>query len=81
VPYEIDEEYYWSAPEILINDRYVGKRFTKSEKYIIYIVLLSDDNALSNQCIADICNVDRKTIASKLSDIREVLEEIKYEVA
>jgi hypothetical protein len=72
--YEIEEEYYWSVPEILINDKYVGKSFTKSEKYLIYIILTSGNNALSQQCIANICNVDRKTIASKISDIREVLD-------
>lgn len=70
--YTIDEEYYWSVPNILIDDKYITKLFTRSEKYII-MTILSCDNCLTIQGIADMCEINKKTAALRLSDIREVL--------
>ena len=73
-PYGIQEEYYWKVPNILLTDRYIGKSFTRSEKYVIYMILTSDSKELTKNHLARKCNIDRKTMVSKLMDLREVLE-------
>jgi len=73
-PYKIEEEYYWSVPDVLMNDRYVGKSFTKGEKYVIYTILTSDNEELTVSHLARKCNIDRKTMTQKLLDLKEVFE-------
>jgi len=72
--YETDEEFYWRTPGILLEDRFIGKSFTRAEKYIISIIIVSDDNKLSVQKLAKACNMDRKRMKSILADIKEVLQ-------
>ena len=70
--YEIQEEYYWSAPKILLEERYIGKCFTKSEKYFIYKMLIANDNRLSKKALADDNNMSRQRVDKLLQDLQEV---------
>lgn len=74
----VNESYYWRPETILIENRYVGKHFTRVQKYIIYVILMQDNLMLSEKSIANVVNVDRKTYRRILSDIRDKikLEEI-----
>ena len=72
--YEMKEEFYWKVPSILLEERYVGKCFTRSEKYVMYKILVSDRRHLSIQKLAKTCNIDRKTMKSILSDLKEVIQ-------
>ena len=72
--YLMDENFYWKSPSILLEDRYIGKCFTRSEKYIINTIIVSDDNKLSVQGLAKKCNMDRKRMKARLSDIKEILQ-------
>ena len=71
--YNTYEEYYFLDSRILTEQKYVGKCFTRAEKYVIFTVLTSDDKDLSHQRLADTCNMERKRMRNILSDIREVL--------
>lgn len=71
--YELDEEFYWSTPNILFEDRYIGKFFTRSEKYVISIVLTADESDLSAKGLARLCGIDRRTMKEMLEGIQEVL--------
>ena len=65
--YFLDEEFYWDPIKILIEDRYVGKCFTRGEKYIILKVLAEEEFSAAD------LPIDRKTVYMYLKDIREVL--------
>ena len=69
----LDEDFYWRMPGILFEDRWVGKCFTRAEKYLISIVLMADDSELSIVSLAAAANVDRKKITTMLSDMKAVL--------
>lgn len=68
------EEYYWTIPHILLEDRYIGKLFTRSEKYLMYVILESDLDELDQVSIAKTIDVNRKTWISRMKDLREILE-------
>jgi hypothetical protein len=74
----IDEEFYWRAPSILIEDRYVGKCFTRSEKYTILHIMTSDKLNLSTKALARTMGVDRRTMKEKLNDIRNIFADKKW---
>jgi hypothetical protein len=71
--YALDEEFYWTVPNILWEDRYVGKCFTRSEKYLIYMILAADQRQLTAQGLAKLLKIDRRTVATMLSDLQETL--------
>jgi hypothetical protein len=73
-PYEMNEEFYWRSPGILFEDRYVGKCFTRSEKYIINIILTADDSDLSQQRLADAGKIDRRKVKEILSEVGEIIQ-------
>lgn len=73
-PYETHEEYYWDVPNVLLSDRYIGKCFTNGEKSFIVMIITCDSDELTKNCLAKKCDMDRKTIALKLLDLREVFE-------
>ncbi len=76
--YYLEEEFYLSAPKILFEEKYLGKDFTKAEKYLIYIILTVNDNELTQTKLASYCNVERKNITNRLSGLREKLESRGY---
>ena len=65
--YFLDEEFYWDPIKILIEDRYVGKMFTRSEKSVISRILSEDKDLVPNLLVG------RKTVYTYLGDIKEVL--------
>lgn len=71
--YCIDEEFYWE--KILFEDRWVGKCFTRSEKYLIHILVTSDRD-VSYKKLAKETNMERHTLKARLHDIQEILEGI-----
>lgn len=70
--YNLDEEFYWRVPSFLFEDRYVGKCFTRSEKYVITKTLTADNKELSVQGLARLCNIDSRTMKNILSGMQEV---------
>lgn len=74
----INEEYYWNS-NILFCNKYVGKYFTRSQKYLIYIILTSDDKELSQIKLANTCKVERKRIVRMLNELKDILKkELKW---
>jgi len=71
--YNMDEEFYWSVPNILFEEKYVGKCFTRAEKYVIYMIITSSDNDLLVTRLADRCKIDKRRMKTMLSDIGEQL--------
>ncbi len=69
---ELDEEFYWTIPNVLFEDRYVGKSFTRSEKYLIYMILAADESQLTAQGLAKSCGIDRRIMKDRLSDLQEI---------
>lgn len=59
----INEEFYWDPIKILFEERYIGKCFTRAEKWAITKVLNEEK----------ISSIERKTFYKYLSDIKEVL--------
>ena len=76
--YTLNEEFYWAGPNILFEDRYVGKSFTRSIRYVIFTVLVADDKKLSMQNLAETLGLCRHTIKSKLNEIKETLIKENY---
>jgi len=70
----IEKELFLSVPNIFYFNKWMFKYLNRSEKYIIYMILTSDRDELSQQKLADRMNVERKTIRNKLLRIREALE-------
>lgn len=71
--YELDEEFYWTTPGILFENRYIGKFFTRSEKYVISILFTADEKDLSAQGLARLCGIDRRIMKEMLNGLQEVL--------
>jgi hypothetical protein len=77
LPEELDmihEEYYWRVPDVLIIDKFVGKLFTRDQKYLISKILMSEDNKLTTKDLAISCGVSRPTMIDRLSDLKESLK-------
>lgn len=74
--YHINKDFYWK--NILLEDQYVGKCFTRGEKYIINIIINSDKTELSVSSLAKQVGIRRWRMNDILSEIKEVfkLEEI-----
>jgi len=68
--YSIDEEFYWKVPGIILEDRYVGKCFTRAEKYIISKILTADIDELSHHKLAEACSIERRSMRKMLLDLR-----------
>ncbi len=69
----IDEEFYWRTPGILFENKYVGKCFTRSEKYLISMIIAADDRKLSHQSLANMSLIGRRRMKKMLLDIGEQL--------
>jgi hypothetical protein len=74
---EIQEQFYWTPENILFEERYIGKSFTVSEKYVIFRILIADKSDLTQAGLARICGLSRKTMINKLKEMSSKLEEIK----
>jgi hypothetical protein len=74
----IEEEFYWN--NILFQDRYVGKCFTRSEKYIIYIILDSDDKNLTTTKLANRLGRKRWQMKEKLLELKEIFQQEEINV-
>jgi len=70
----LQEEFYWTIPHILLEDRYIGKSLTRGERYVISVILESDSDELSQVAIANKMNINRKTWISRMNDLQEIFE-------
>lgn len=75
-PNYIQEQFYWKPENILFEERYIGKFFTRAQKYIIFKVLTADKSDLTQTGLAKLCGLSRKTMINQLKELSE-LEEIK----
>lgn len=71
--YLLDEEFYFSVPDILYGNSYIKKYFTKAEKYLIYRILISDDDRLSERKLARDIGISRENLRNRLENIRNIL--------
>lgn len=71
----MQEEFYWTVPHILLEDRYIGNLFTKDEKYLMYVILESDIDELNQVAIAEKTKINRRTWISRMKDLQEVFKE------
>lgn len=72
--YQLDEGFYYAAPNILFEEKYIGKLFTKEEKYIIYKLILLDK--LSIRKLARELNISRESLIQIINNIKEKLNEV-----
>jgi hypothetical protein len=64
--YNLEEEYYWSE-KILFETKWL-KNFSKSDKYLIYLVL-SCDQGTTQEKLAKKANISRESLSKKLKQI------------
>ena len=67
--YELKDEIYLATPQILFEERYIGKVLDRTEKFIVSQILESDSKELSQAKLAKRLDIDRKTMRKKLLDI------------
>jgi hypothetical protein len=67
----IYESFYWK--NILLEDKWVGKSFTRAQKYLISIILTTDENELTHQYLSRVMNTDRRHIGKIISELKEIL--------
>lgn len=72
--YNSIEEFYWATPKILFEEKFIGKVFTKSQKYIISKILSTDDNSLSQVNLAKKLNLSKDMLVSHLKVIKSTME-------
>jgi len=75
-PSYTQEEYYYIYPKIIFEDRYIGKSFTFTQKYIINELLMLDNDELNNLKLAEKLNLSRQTTAKKLEEIAQTWRKI-----
>jgi hypothetical protein len=70
------ESFYWSND--ILSNSWVGKCFTRGQKYLIYVILTSDDKKLSQKLLAKTLNIDVRQVRKMLTEIRKkiTIEEI-----
>jgi hypothetical protein len=71
--YILPEEYYLSIPEILFEDRYLGKALTRDEKYIAYKILSIDEDELSSRKLSSNIKLSRENLRTRLNSLKEKL--------
>jgi hypothetical protein len=64
--YNLEEEYYWSE-KILFETKWL-KNFSKSDKYLIYLIL-SCDQDITQEKLAEETNISRESLSKKLKQI------------
>jgi hypothetical protein len=74
----IKEEYYLSIPDILFEDKFICKHFTKRQKYLIYKILIND--SLSTRELVKLINVSREFLKNDINIIRKILINGGYNV-
>lgn len=74
-PYELQEEYYWKIPNILTTDKYIKNLFTRSQKYFIFKILMSEDNKLTKKDLSVACGISRPTMIQQVSELQKVLND------
>jgi len=76
-PYELEEEFYFKVPNILLTERFVGKLFTRSQRHVIYSILISDNEDLTIKKLAEKMQISRQTMKKRLKEIEERLKDGK----
>lgn len=69
------EEYYYSSPKILFEDKFIKNIFTLGEKCVINAIITSDDKELTQESLAKKCHVSRETMVFHLNEIANILKE------
>jgi len=71
------DEIYLKSPELFIfEDKFLGKLFTQSEKYVIHEILLEEHINYLN--LSEKLSIDRRTLKNKIDIIRTKLEDNYY---
>jgi len=77
-PYRLSNEVYLKSPDILFEDKYLGKCFTKGQKYLISIILTADDK-LEKSELANKAGICKENLRNRLSEIKSILEHGGYD--
>lgn len=71
--YFLEENYYWNGNKVLFEDRYIGKCFTRSEKYLIHKIINTSSDRLSHRLMSEDFKISRENLRLRLNDLKEVL--------
>ena len=71
--YFLQEEFYWNA-NIILERKYAGKVFSRSQRYLISKIITSDNYSFSLEELAKRSNVSRRRMKNMLSIIRTKME-------
>jgi len=71
--YSMPNEIYLSVPNILFEDRWLGKNLQKCQKYLIYRLLVADSH--KREDLAEDNALGRWTIFNRISELRDILKE------
>jgi hypothetical protein len=69
--YILPEEYYLSVPGILFENKYLGRILNRDEKYLIYKILISEEEDLSNRNLSKELNLSRENLRTRITSIRD----------
>jgi len=75
--YHLDNEIYLKTPDILFEQKYLGKCFTKGQKYLISIILAADEKVTRTE-LARKAGMERKNLRDRLEEIKTILEHGGY---
>ena len=67
----LDEAFCWQ--NMILNDSWVGKCFTRGQKYLIYVILTSDDKELSQRALARTLDMDVRRTRTMIKQLRNKL--------
>lgn len=70
--YHLSENFYWNQNNILFEERYVGKCFTRAEKYLIYRIINMDSDKLSQRKMSESLGISRENLRLRLNDLKRV---------
>ena len=70
--YQLDEEFYYRVPNILFEDKYIGKLFTIEEKYVINQILTSD--SFSIRKLSRDLSISRESLKQIINSIKEKIK-------
>jgi hypothetical protein len=67
----VQESFHWQ--NIILNDSWGGKCFTRGQKYLIYVILTSDDKELSQRALARTLGQDVRRTRTMIEQLRNKL--------
>jgi hypothetical protein len=77
--YSLDGEVYLRENTILFEDRFLCRELSTKQKYIIYVILTSEDDELSLRKVSAKLGIDNHTLANDLLEIKKIFASLTNE--